>query len=334
MVVLNQVAGVALWLGLSHIPLEGVVAWHLSVNGVVDRLVSAEDSWDVVVVELMSLEYNVVLDAITISIVDSVGSKLPAGLEEVAFADLLKVFWALNRVNDRLELGLKVALVTAVIRPLPPGILSDGHEARVLIILLGKARTRGLLFRLLNSAKLRSFLSERNPLEFVSWDRVVLLVSFTLGEIFVLKLNIGSLLFSLLSGNVSLSFGHGSSDWFGSARRQVRIGSAKSKLLRMPSRLWEVLTSPVTRHLSALSVVEVITISKDWFLESSILRIGVVLVLLWTSDLNESTVLKQISVVSSWNWMVFLQMVAGKLSIPGVVDVFDVTINCWFVELI
>ena len=226
MVVLNQVAGVALWLGLSHIPLESVVAWHLSVNGVVDRLVSAEDSWVVVDIELMRLERFVVLDTITISIVDSVGSKLPAGLEEVAVADLLKVFWALNRVNDRLELGLKVALVTAVIRPLPPGILSDGHETRVLVILLGEACTRGLLFRLLNSAKLRSILSERNPLVFVSWDRVVLPVSFTLCEIFVLKLNIGSLLFSLLSGNVSLSFGHGSSDWFRSASRQVGIGSA------------------------------------------------------------------------------------------------------------
>jgi len=69
------------------------VSWKVSVVGVVDLLGVLEDKWLIESVELISGLGNVVLDTISISIGDSVGSSFPCVLEHDQFAE---VVWTLD----------------------------------------------------------------------------------------------------------------------------------------------------------------------------------------------------------------------------------------------
>lgn len=83
----------ALWWGLSIVELLLSVTWVVSVSGVVDVLGSVEHSWEEEVVELTMSVVDVVLNTITIGIINLVVASLPGrtSLEEVV---LLHVFRA------------------------------------------------------------------------------------------------------------------------------------------------------------------------------------------------------------------------------------------------
>ena len=82
----------ALWLGLTIVELLLSVSWQVSVSGVVNILGGVEGGWEVELVELLRREVDVVLNTITIGIVDLVGVKSPlsTGLEEVVLIHVLR----------------------------------------------------------------------------------------------------------------------------------------------------------------------------------------------------------------------------------------------------
>jgi len=83
--------------------------------GVVDLLGVLEDEWLVESVELISGLLNVVLDTISISIGDSVGSSFPCGLEHDQFTEIL---WTLNlrdHIGEAFLMLVKLEIFTVIL---------------------------------------------------------------------------------------------------------------------------------------------------------------------------------------------------------------------------
>ena len=103
----------ALWLWLSVVEFLLKMSWQFSVPSVVDVLRWEESIWDVVLVELLVGQLNVVLNTITIGVVDFIGASSPH--EEVVVS---KGLGGVNNIDELIQevlggslLKLKVCLV-------------------------------------------------------------------------------------------------------------------------------------------------------------------------------------------------------------------------------
>jgi hypothetical protein len=89
------------WDSLSIIELLLEVTWHLTVSGVVKVLSSVEGGWVVELVQLSRGKVEVILNTITISIINGVVVSLPSNLEEI---EGLEIFWGFEDVRPVLYL--------------------------------------------------------------------------------------------------------------------------------------------------------------------------------------------------------------------------------------
>ena len=94
---------VLLRFGLKFIEFFLDMSWHVSVVSVVQVLNVSEDSWLIELVKLVVMEGNVVLDTITVFVINFVVVKFP--LEES------KVVWSINRDDVIGQFGLDISLI-------------------------------------------------------------------------------------------------------------------------------------------------------------------------------------------------------------------------------
>ena len=94
---------VLLRFGLKFIEFFLDMSWHVSVVSVVQVLNVSEDSWLIELVKLVVMEGNVVLDTITVFVINFVVVKFP--LEES------KVVWSINRADVIGQFGLDISLI-------------------------------------------------------------------------------------------------------------------------------------------------------------------------------------------------------------------------------